>query len=401
MSKGTVRRIAAVAAAVCGLGVLSSTAGAGSDSPFGQVHQAKGSPLVFAMINAEGGFQISYPELRVGAQAAVAYVNKYRNGLDGHPIKLITCATDGSAAGSSACAQQLLDKHPVAFFGGIDLGTTGSVPLIQQANLAFIGGDPLGSPELTSPVSIQFNGGGPAAFIGQISYALQGLHIKNATIIYADNFVGRLITNAFMVPPLKAAGVNVKTIAQDPNTTIWTPAFSAAGSPDAIFTEESADNCIPMMQAHQQIVPNVPLFWVGCADPQLLKSAGSAAEGTLTTSSFLQPDEKSPDSTLYNKLLKYLMPKGTASDSTTVTGVNTVINTWRALHTLPPSKLTTDTILAAFKAGANHPNFMARPYTCDGKQLQGTPAVCAATVRIYKIHNGNLVAASPRWWNTP
>ncbi len=130
-------------------------------------------------------------------------------------------------------------------------------------------------------------------------------------------------------------------------------------------------------------------------------AAGSAAEGTLTTSSFLQPDEKSPDSTLYNKLLKFLMPKGTASDSATVTGVGTVINTWRVLHTMPTSKLTTDAILAAFKAGSNHANFMARPYTCDGKQLQGTPAVCAATVRIYKVHNGKLVAASPRWWNTP
>jgi branched-chain amino acid transport system substrate-binding protein len=396
------RALLALAASVCTLGMSGgSAAAASSDPPFGAAHPAKGSPVTFAMINAEGGFQISYPELRVGAQTAIAYLNKYKNGLNGHPIKLVACATDGSAAGSSACATQLLDQHPIAFLGGIDLGTTGSIPLIQQANLAFIGGDPLGSPELTSPVSVQFNGGGPAAFIGQVSYALQGLHVKSAAVIYADNFVGRLITNAFIVPPLRAAGVSVKTVAQDPNTTIWTPAFAAVGNPDVIFTQSSADNCIPMMQAHQQIVPNVPVFWVGCNDPKLLKSAGSAAEGTLTSSSFLQTTEKSPDVTLYNKLVKYLMPKNTAQDVTTITGVATVINLWRALHTLSVSELNTTQILSAFKSGSNHPNFMSRPYTCDGKQLQGGPAVCDPAVRIYKIHNANMVAASPRWWNIP
>lgn len=401
--RGGSRALLVLACAACALVALAGAAAASAskDSPFGAVHQAKGSAITFAMINAEGGVQISYPELRVAAQATIKYLNKYRNGLNGHPIKLITCATDGSAAASSTCATQLIAQHPVAFLGGIDLGTTGSVPLIEQANLAFIGGDPLGSPELTSTVSEQFNGGGPAAFIGQVAYAIQGLHVKTAAVIYADNFVGRLITNAFIVPILKAAGVSVKTVPQDPNTTIWTSAFSAVGNPDVIFTQESADNCIPMMQAHQQITPNVPIFWVGCNDPKLLKAAGSAAEGTLTSSSFLQTNERSADVTLFNKLVKYMMPKGTPLDVTAVIGANTVIDMWRALHTLPVTEYNTTQILSAFRVGSNHPNFMARPYTCDGKQLRGGPAICNATVRIYKIHNGKMVAASSRWWNTP
>ena len=37
---------------------------------------------------------------------------------------------------------------------------------------------------------------------------------------------------------------------------------------------------------------------------------------------------------------------------------------------------TTKSILAVFKTGSNHPNYMSHPYTCDGKAIAKAVSVC-------------------------
>ena len=53
----------------------------------------------------------------------VDYINAYKGGLDGHPIKIDWCVTDGTPAQSSSCAKQLIADHPMAIIGASDLAT--------------------------------------------------------------------------------------------------------------------------------------------------------------------------------------------------------------------------------------------------------------------------------------
>src|SRR6202044_498753 len=101
---------------------------------------AKGKPVVFGMINLELNPQASFPEVRAAAEAAVKYVNAYGGGLDGHPIQLDTCLTDGSPATSTQCANKLVAAHPVAILGGADLSAANTLPIYKKAELAYIAG---------------------------------------------------------------------------------------------------------------------------------------------------------------------------------------------------------------------------------------------------------------------
>ena len=117
-----------------------TTTAAGS-SAFGTPKKATGSPYVFGMINDETG-QVTFPEARQGAIAAMQYVNNYLGGINGHPIVIDSCIGDGTPAGAGRCATELVAKHPLAILGAADVGAPASIPIYAHANLAYIGGIP-------------------------------------------------------------------------------------------------------------------------------------------------------------------------------------------------------------------------------------------------------------------
>ena len=109
-----------------------------STAPASTLAPPKGDPIVIAMIAQESG-PAALPDSRLAAEAAVKYVNTELGGTAGRPLQLETCVTDGSPEQSSACANQLLEKHPVAFVGESELGTAGSVPIIEKAGVPLVG----------------------------------------------------------------------------------------------------------------------------------------------------------------------------------------------------------------------------------------------------------------------
>jgi branched-chain amino acid transport system substrate-binding protein len=145
--------IAAAAVLMLGLAACGSSSSVSSSSSAAdalpKAKPATGSPITLAMINDEGSPAISFPELREGAQAAVQFVNNNLGGVDGHPLKLVTCISSGSPSSSAGCANRLIDSKPVAFVGGTDVGSSASLPIIEGAGLAYIGGSPFQSPEMT------------------------------------------------------------------------------------------------------------------------------------------------------------------------------------------------------------------------------------------------------------
>ncbi|MGH3122707.1 MAG: hypothetical protein ACRDND_17000, partial [Streptosporangiaceae bacterium] len=125
---GRARPAAVVAAlAACGLmaaacsssggggssGASSTPSSAGTQSAsttanLGTAHPASGSPVVFGLLNLLSG-PVTFPEVSEAEQAAASYANQYLGGIGGHPIKIVSCATDGQPATSARCANQLLN----------------------------------------------------------------------------------------------------------------------------------------------------------------------------------------------------------------------------------------------------------------------------------------------------
>ena len=84
-----------------------------------------------------------------------------------------------------------------------------------------------------------------------------------------------------------------------------------------------------------------------------------------------------------------------ALDSIAQAGFSTVMNVQAALDGV--KTLDEKSILAAFKDGRSHPNFLAHDYTCDGKQLAGNTAICNAYQKIKQVKGGKVTTVTSDW----
>src|SRR6478735_9729586 len=114
------RRTALSSFALLAVGLLGITACSSDDSTASgdqaalpttelPVQPATGAPVKIGLITLEGGPMVSIPEIRVGAEAAVRYVNENAGGLAGHPIELITCKEFEDTASAASCANQMVE----------------------------------------------------------------------------------------------------------------------------------------------------------------------------------------------------------------------------------------------------------------------------------------------------
>ena len=124
-----------------------------------------------------------------------------------------------------------------------------------------------------------------------------------------------------------------------------------------------------------------------CGAPPVITASAGGAEGMYIASPFILPTGTSQQAQLFQAAMKKWAAPGTLIDSPSVAGFATVMNVQAALSKLSGTP-TTKSILAAFKTGSNHPNFLSHPYTCDGQQMTGAPAICNDYYLMNQVKNG-------------
>src|SRR4051794_22602905 len=397
--------VVAVVAAGCGSSNSSSssttkasstTAAAPAATGLGTPKKATGSPLVFGLLNLESG-PVTFPEYRQAAEAAAQYVNNYKGGIEGRPVKIVSCATDGQPATSARCASQVLDKKPVAILGGADIGGPGAFKVYQRAKIAYIGGIPFTPVESNAPNSeifISISTGDNAA---AVKYAAQDLGVKKATVIYTDDTQGKFTGLGVIVPAMKKAGIDVKAVSVAPNRADLpsVSAFAIQGNPDMIYVN-SPNACPGLLKALKSVGYSGKLFGIDpCSSPPALKAAGDAAEGLYFAQPFESPDSGSDDAKTFLAATQKYAPKTLALDSIAQAGFSSVVNIQQALDTVSP--LNTGTILKTFKSASDAPNFLAHEYTCNGQQIPGARSVCNAYQLMKQVKGGKVTTVNGKW----
>jgi branched-chain amino acid transport system substrate-binding protein len=387
-------------AAAASSSLASSHATARPASVFGAPHKATGTPYVFGMINDETG-AVTFPEARQGAIAAENYVNDYLDGINGHPIAIDECEGDGTPATAARCANEIVAKHPVAILGAADVGGPASIPIYAHAGLAYLGGIPFTPVPFTAKNSVQFwsvsvgDNMASAVYIGKV------LKVKHIAIMYFDNPQGASLLPQ-IEPTLKNAGVtDITTIPLSPT--------SADPSPQAALVESSGaqavyvdipNGCGAVLKALSSVGFTGKVLGIDpCSAPPVLAAGGAGANGMQIASPFYLQTGSNPQAVLFRAALAKWAAKGTFIDSISSAGFATVINVRNALSTIS-GKLTTAKILAAFRTGSNHPNFMSHPYTCNGEQMDGAPAICNDYYLFDKVVNGVLSQPNTSSWTT-
>ena len=402
-SLGTLGLVLVVGVSVALAGCTSTATGGSPQGVKGKVgtlgtpNAAKGSPIVFGVLNLQSG-PVTFPEVLTAEQAAVSYVNAYKGGIGGHPIKLVSCATDGSPATSAQCANQILDQHPVAILGGADTGAPGAIPVWNRAGLAYLGGVPFTPVEQNNKDGVIFSSVSTADNAAMSVYAGKTLGAKSAAVIYTSDTQGTSVAVNVIEPTMKNAGITKITgIAIAPTASDVSSAVATAvgAKPDVIYINAPAA-CPNILSSLKQLGNTAKILGIDpCTSPPAIKGANGGAEGLYFASPVLDPSANTADTKLYLAALKKYAPPTIALDSLAAIGFQSVIDVQSALAKFTTADLTKSKILAAFTTGSNHTNFMGHPYTCDGKQLVGATSICNAFQQIRVIKNGVPTVASP------
>jgi branched-chain amino acid transport system substrate-binding protein len=365
-----------------------SSAASGGPASLGTPKPAKGKPVVFGMINLELNPQASFPEVRAAAEAAVKYVNAYGGGLDGHPIKLATCLTDGSPATSTQCANKLVSQHPVAILGGADLSAANTLPIYKKAGLAYIGGMDLTPVESSAPNALIFNDIAQSGNSDIGVYAVKTLHAKNVSVLALDNTQGTAQAKLFELPAVKASGGTAKLFSLPPSQADVSSNIASAvsGSPDALLLEDPSQ-CVAILSALKSLGNTKPVLSIDpCSAPSVVKAAAGGANGMYWFEPYqdLLAADQTKDVTLTKAILGKYAPANLALDSPALGGLTTVMNVWNAFKATPVSKLTSAYMLKTLKTGS-HPAFLSTTYNCSSHPIAKEPAICSANEYLYQI----------------
>ena len=379
-----------------GSSVQSSVSAAPAKAAFGSPNPASGSPIVFGVLNLESG-PVTFPEVLQAEKAAVAYVNEYKGGIGGHPIKLITCVTDGQPSTSQRCANQIADQKPVAILGGADTGAPGAVTVWQRDNLAYLGGVPFTPAEENYKNAVLFSSINAANAAGAV-YAAVSLHAKSAAVIYTSDTEGTNTASNDIIATFQHAGITKVTKVGIPPTSsdVASAVATVVGAhPDVVYIDAPAA-CPNILSSLKQLGSTAKVIGIDpCTSPPAIAGANGGANGMYFASATLDPFAGSPETSLYLAVLKKYAPKNTILDSPASIGFQTVIDMQAALAKFTPAALTTSKIVAAFHSGKPVHNFMGHDYLCNAKQLAKQAAQCNAYQQIRQVKGTRIVAVTP------
>jgi branched-chain amino acid transport system substrate-binding protein len=373
-----------------------STATQDASAALGSESKATGSPITVGLLNLESG-AVTFPEYSAAAKAAVSYINDYKGGIGGHPVKLDVCATDGQPATSARCAGQIADKQPAFILGGADIGGPGSFPIYKKAGLAYLGGIPFTPVESNAPNSVQFISISIGDNLAAAKYAVDQFHPKKAVVLYTDDTQGKAVGVGVITPALKAQNVDTKAIPVPPSSGDLSSVAASAiqEQPDLIYVN-TPNACPQILKALKAVGNTAKLAGIElCTSPPALKTAGDAAEGIYVADPFDSLGAGTDDTKLFLAAMGKYADKSVPLDSIAQAGFSSVMNIQERLNDV--KTLDTKSILAAFKDGQPHPNFMGHEYTCDGKQLAANAAICNAYQRIKTVKGGQVVPATDDW----
>lgn len=345
--------------------------------------RADGEPLRLGMVNQENTPGGSYPELSQAAQAAIDFVNEELGGVDGRPVELDVCNTGFSVEGSTACAQRFVEAGIPVVLGGIDAFGS-AIEVLAENDIPYAGGIPISTPSVESPNSFQWSGGTWGATVAFAHYAATELAAERVAIVYGE--FGSITQSAeYGQRVLEDLGVQTQMVPYPILATdIGSPLQAAAsGDPDAVVVLGADTGCKSAFDALRTLDLRAHRFFVGaCAAPSIIESVDTEAtdgtifnvEGPVTQGG--DGEQGDADVELYNAVIERfgngLNPVGAGTVS-----FRSFMNLWAVLNDLGADGIDAASVTAALRAQMDTPSFMGHPYTCDGEQFEGLPAMCS------------------------
>jgi branched-chain amino acid transport system substrate-binding protein len=370
---------------------------------------ATGEPIVLGMVNQENTPVGSFPDLSAAVRAAAAFVNAELGGVGGRPIEVEVCNTNFSAEGSTACGQRFAEAGVPVVLGGIDVFGN-AIDVLEANGVPYVGGIPVSSQSARSTNSFQWSGGTWGATVAFADHAATVLGADTVAIVYGE--FGSITDAAdYGRQVLESRGITTRMVPHPIITTDLTSPMTAAAAanPDAVIVLGADTGCKAAFDAVTVVGITVPVFYTGaCVSPAIIASVPAAAtEGaTFNVENPVGPDTSSPDFDLYVRVVD-AYGQGLNPIGAPTVAFRSFMNLYVVLAGLADATvdggsgessasgrvaglIDAPSIVEGLRAGRDAPSFMGHPYTCDGEQLIGLPAMCSPQQILTRLVDGNL-----------
>ncbi|MDL9948957.1 ABC transporter substrate-binding protein [Gordonia sp. ABSL11-1] len=290
----TLRRRAGVALAAVSLAVVSAC-GSSTSSIGGEGAYADGAPLTIGISTVATGPLAINNQVTEGLEAYVASKNA-DGGFDGHEIKLEVVDSQGTVAGGSTSARQLLASDPFGVFVLSTAPFAGSQTVLKNAPdvpvFVLANGSVVKESGLPNAFGM-FTDYTTESFVGLETFAEQGK--KKIALVY-DPTIGEDAAKHFPVEAGKL-GVEVVDVPLPATATNFAPIVQklrSAGA-DAIVFQVVAQSISGTMRAAQKAGLNLPaMSYSGQLNSTTLGLGGDALEGMYFSALFPLVTDPSP-----------------------------------------------------------------------------------------------------------
>lgn len=292
-------RIAAVAAAAAL--VLAACGGSGGDSstdasPTGGGDTTTAAPapeptgepvktMTVTDLNSQGPV---YPNIQFTAQAYEEWINA-NGGINGRPLEVEVCDSQGTADGSTACARKAVEDGVVAVIGSFNFAPDAIVDVLEPAGVAYFGACcMLGAQEFQSKVAFPL-GSHQMYGVGFVKKGLEvGCEKMHAVIIQgAESFFGVIQLAAERLggaDKLDTEFTVLPAVSQDYAPQV---AQALAGGTDCVLMVVSETPFVAWMPAWEQAAPTAKLFGPqGNLSTKVVEQSPEASEGAYVVGAF-------------------------------------------------------------------------------------------------------------------
>jgi hypothetical protein len=226
--------------------------------------------------NNSGGSVISVgPEASAAAQVTVDWINKYADGIDGHPLVLDNCIVLNAEEEGLACAEKFLDnpKVDVISYGALSVGAA-TIDSTVAGKKPIIIGFSINPSDITTKNAFVLFGAGGFNDYEAATFSKNYLHAKACAILY-PNIAGSVEDGEYASYACKTSGLTTRAVPFDPTTSDLTGAVTAAGGTTpgtaVIFAGTNPSNCLAFAKAVNSlgIKPSMVLWFTQCQQPNI------------------------------------------------------------------------------------------------------------------------------------
>jgi len=238
---------------------------------------ATGAPILIQVESAVDTQAANYPGVFSGAKAAAKAVND-RGGVNGRPLKLITCNDQLTPNGAAACARKAISNKVVAQTG-LGVLTPVTLPILRKAGIPVSQWSVNQSDVSAEGVYPVGAGGTVTEYVG-LPFAAKRAGAKSAAIVVAD-FPGVLEGVEGQKKAAESIGLKItKEVTTSLTQTNLAPAVQqlAASKPDAVLMSVAAPQIPALLTAARAINFRPTWVAVGSFTPSALEAASKLTD---------------------------------------------------------------------------------------------------------------------------